>query len=194
MRRGLSIEEEKEESSGERGIKFWGRKQGKGKERKEKMRGREKEGKRQREGKGREERRGEKRQYESKNSFCSTAVPIVEMGTLKLLLKPGMVSAWSRARTRPLYNLSQTTSGPVLAHETLWMGHFLDSPERLVDCCLLELVEGYQLTSPTPHTQVECLGDAWAQEVPAGVCPRKNKPGMGISQCPPFLSSLARER
>jgi hypothetical protein len=70
------------------------------------------------------------------------------------------------------------------------MDHFLDSSGSLVDCCLLEWVRD-NLTPPTAYPQVECLGDAWAQEVPARVCPRKDKPGTGISQCPPFLSSLA---
>lgn len=185
MRKEFCIEEGKEESGGE-GNKEWKR------EERERMRERQRKGKRQREGEEKKERKREERRHDkSKNSFCSTAVPIIEMGTLKLLLKSGMVSAQSRARTRPLYNLSLTVSGPVLAHETLWIDHFLDSPGSLVDCCLLQWVEGNNLTSPTTHPHVECLGDAWVQEVPARVCVRKDKTGMGISQCPPFQNSSA---
>ena len=73
------------------------------------------------------------------------------MGTLKLLLKFSMVSARSIARTRLLYNMRQTISGPVLAHETLWMDRSLDSPGSLVDCCLLECIERHSLTSPKAH-------------------------------------------
>lgn len=57
------------------------------------------------------------------------------------------------------------------------MDLFLDSPGGLVDCCPLERVEGYGLASPRAHLQVGCLGDAWAQEVPA----RGSAPGR-ISQ------------